>query len=440
MPKICRTLRRNDGTPYTTCFEPSGAIRGRAARLPNDSTPARPPAYTRGDQPPSYSIGSPPQYTDDRGAAPAYRPPASARAVAADAARGGDRAALARIGKAARKQKGKNVALAAAAVAANKTMGKAKKGTHKMPDGTLMTGKTHTKDSKPVAGGDVKHEDLPALQNNLFNKYLKAIDRSKAGRATAEDNAIFESLKTKAGKAKMKRAEKAWNKIADAHDAGKPAKPARSEARGPLGSDLVSIAAPPFAAAGGKAPKKPAPKKAKTASATPTDRLSVIKSELDTLSKKMVKDMKDRVKIIPSLTEKDYRVVGDQANLRFESAFGDQSMIDQKKAQDLQKEWAKLKGIGDDDLQAFMGKFNRQMKLHVGKVQRAERGKKQQLADAIFERNRAKPKKPTKAEAQAAFSALKRGQRAFVAWMSNNEAQGQWINNNSEEFKRMIGQ
>lgn len=25
-----------------------------------------------------------------------------------------------------------------------------KKGTHKMPDGTLMTGKTHTKDSKPV--------------------------------------------------------------------------------------------------------------------------------------------------------------------------------------------------------------------------------------------------------------------------------------------------
>ena len=151
MPKICRTLRRNDGTPYTTCFEPSGAIRGRAARLPNDSTPARPPAYTRGDQPPSYSIGSPPQYTDDRGAAPAYRPPASARAVAADAARGGDRAALARIGKAARKQKGKNVALAAAAVAANKTMGKARKGTHKMPDGTLMTGKTHTKDSKPVA-------------------------------------------------------------------------------------------------------------------------------------------------------------------------------------------------------------------------------------------------------------------------------------------------
>tara|TARA_R100000654_G_scaffold2043_1_gene7486 strand:+ start:2701 stop:2964 length:264 start_codon:yes stop_codon:yes gene_type:complete len=33
------------------------------------------------------------------------------------------------------------------------TKGKTKpmtKGTHKMPDGTIMTGKTHTKDSKPV--------------------------------------------------------------------------------------------------------------------------------------------------------------------------------------------------------------------------------------------------------------------------------------------------
>ncbi len=27
---------------------------------------------------------------------------------------------------------------------------KAPKGTHRMPDGTLMTGSTHTKDSKPV--------------------------------------------------------------------------------------------------------------------------------------------------------------------------------------------------------------------------------------------------------------------------------------------------
>jgi len=28
--------------------------------------------------------------------------------------------------------------------------GKKKKGTHKMPDGTVMSGKTHSKDSKPV--------------------------------------------------------------------------------------------------------------------------------------------------------------------------------------------------------------------------------------------------------------------------------------------------
>jgi len=73
MPKICRTLRRNDGTPYTTCFEPSGAIRGRPARLRGESTrnPDAAPAYSRGTLP-AYSLGSPPAYRDDRGTPPAY--------------------------------------------------------------------------------------------------------------------------------------------------------------------------------------------------------------------------------------------------------------------------------------------------------------------------------------------------------------------------------
>jgi len=33
---------------------------------------------------------------------------------------------------------------------------KKKKGTHKMPDGTVMSGKTHSKDSKPVKKKKIK--------------------------------------------------------------------------------------------------------------------------------------------------------------------------------------------------------------------------------------------------------------------------------------------
>ena len=36
------------------------------------------------------------------------------------------------------------------------------KGTHKMPDGTVMTGKTHTKDSKPVKEDEVRPATKPA--------------------------------------------------------------------------------------------------------------------------------------------------------------------------------------------------------------------------------------------------------------------------------------
>lgn len=77
-PKICRTLRKNNGEQYTTCFTPSNRIRGSPARLGrgnrvNGATSLRPPpAYDPRTAPPAYSLGSPPQYRDDRGSPPQY--------------------------------------------------------------------------------------------------------------------------------------------------------------------------------------------------------------------------------------------------------------------------------------------------------------------------------------------------------------------------------
>ena len=88
--KICRTLRKNNGQQYTTCFTPSGRIVGEPARLGrsnrvNGASSLRPPpmydprtdaapAYSRGTLP-AYSLGSPPAYTEGA-APPAYRPTA----------------------------------------------------------------------------------------------------------------------------------------------------------------------------------------------------------------------------------------------------------------------------------------------------------------------------------------------------------------------------
>ena len=74
--KICRTLRKNDGQKYTTCFTPSGQIRGRAATLRGGERRAKdrgdkPPLYSRGSLP-AYSLGSPPKYTPG-GSPPAYK-------------------------------------------------------------------------------------------------------------------------------------------------------------------------------------------------------------------------------------------------------------------------------------------------------------------------------------------------------------------------------
>ena len=76
--KICRTLRRNDGSNYTTCFTPSGQIRGRAANLRRvvrgggrRQSESRPPLYSRGGLP-EYSLGSPPKYTPG-GSPPSYK-------------------------------------------------------------------------------------------------------------------------------------------------------------------------------------------------------------------------------------------------------------------------------------------------------------------------------------------------------------------------------
>ena len=44
----------------------------------------------------------------------------------------------------------KKIFQGAKAKAKKKTVRKAPKGTHKMPDGTLMTGSKHSEDSKPV--------------------------------------------------------------------------------------------------------------------------------------------------------------------------------------------------------------------------------------------------------------------------------------------------
>ena len=57
------------------------------------------------------------------------------------------------------------------------------KGTHKMPDGTIMSGKTHSKDSKVVKKAPKKKANgnggLTAAQKKLPKKLQEAIMRSK---------------------------------------------------------------------------------------------------------------------------------------------------------------------------------------------------------------------------------------------------------------------
>ena len=54
------------------------------------------------------------------------------------------------------------------------------KGTHKMPDGTIMSGKTHSKDSKPVKKKKANgNGGLTAAQKKLPKKLQEAIMRSK---------------------------------------------------------------------------------------------------------------------------------------------------------------------------------------------------------------------------------------------------------------------
>lgn len=58
------------------------------------------------------------------------------------------------------------------------------KGTHKMPDGTIMSGRTHSKDSKvvkkaPKKNGKANHGGLTAAQKKLPKKLQEAIMKSK---------------------------------------------------------------------------------------------------------------------------------------------------------------------------------------------------------------------------------------------------------------------
>ena len=110
-------------------------------------------------------------------------------------------------------------------------------------------------------------------------------------------------------------------------------------------------------------------------------RVNAIKLELENLKKDMEKKMKDRIKKIPSLTAKDYKITKVAGGLHFESEFGNQSLKDQKRAQDLQTQWAKLKGLRDEGLQDFMKKYNRSMKSLFIKVQRGEYPLKQKLTE-----------------------------------------------------------
>ena len=53
------------------------------------------------------------------------------------------------------------------------------KGTHKMPDGTIMSGKTHSKDSKVVKKKKNGNGGLTAAQKKLPKKLQEAIMKSK---------------------------------------------------------------------------------------------------------------------------------------------------------------------------------------------------------------------------------------------------------------------
>ena len=210
-------------------------------------------------------------------------------------------------------------------------------------------------------------------------------------------------------------------------------------------------------------PKTPTPKTPtpKSKSATPTKsptgadlavaqlygmgHINAIKGELNMLLEKMVKDLKARIKKVPTLKQSDFEIIDDDGQLTFNSDFGTQFNKDQARAKELKEEWASIKGIGSPGLQSFMGKYNRQIATQAKKLAKGENAKKKEIAEAIFEARKAnaspspKPVKPTQAEGKALIRAMKGGQRAFLNFVEKskrNAGISLWVNENTAEFKR----
>ena len=250
-------------------------------------------------------------------------------------------------------------------------------------------------------------------------------------------------LKTEKGKEVVKaRAEKArteakaTNFLADIERKGKVA---RKFAKKTMDEAEVLFSPPGLPS---PEPKSASPSPATKAVATMygLGRVNAIKIQLENLTKKLLEDMKKREKVIPKQTIKDYTIEEDSDGIRLNSKFGDENLKQQKKIQDLQQEWASLRGITDPDLQRFLGSFNTKVARAAKRLMKKENEKKSELVQQIFAERRAKltPTKPTKDEAGEFLRIMRRGEAAFERWATSNDRRKaivEWINTHTNEFR-----
>ena len=163
---------------------------------------------------------------------------------------------------------------------------------------------------------------------------------------------------------------------------------------------------------------------------------NAIKGELEMKTDDMLKKMKDRLKILPSLERKDYTITERGDEVSFISKFGVENIEDQKHLRSLLKKWEALAGPTDPEVQRYIKSYNRRF----GTMSRALKAAKQTLMQRLTPvKKQTAARKPTVAEAKLFNEGLRRAGRGGPAFVEKNEAIARWAKSNTAEFKRMVG-